>query len=84
VTSERPETVARGAYFGGIALGGIVLAAGLYGVSALDAGSWSIPLEMAVVLGAMLATTAVWKWSARRDTPLDGDLDSPSGPHDRR
>ena len=74
---KKKATVARSAYFGGLLVGGLILALGLFGVSRLDLGWVEIPLEMAVVAIAMVTTSAIWKRSAI------AELDSPSEPRDR-
>jgi membrane protein implicated in regulation of membrane protease activity len=74
---DRSATVSRASYFGGLLVGGAVLAIGFYVLALFDVGGWKIPLEMAVVAVAMLLTTGIWKRSAARQ------LDSPIEPKDR-
>jgi hypothetical protein len=74
---ERSATVSRVSYFGGLLVGGAVLAIGFFLLSRFEAGGWTIPLEMAVVAVAMLLTTGIWRRSAARE------LDTPIEPKDR-
>lgn len=86
--AKRPEggsdlkrsTVSRGAYFGGLLVGGGVLAGGLYVSSMVEGRVGTILLEMVAVGLAMLVTTAIWRRSAR-NAP---ELDSPDEPRDGR
>lgn len=79
-SDDRRPTVSRGAYFGGLLVGGVVLAVGLLVSSMVEARVGTIVLEMVAVGLAMLATTGIWKRSAR-NAP---ELDSPSEPRDGR
>lgn len=72
-------TVGRGAFAGGILLGGAIAIGGFAGISELGlTGLPSIALEMLTVLAALGITTAIWRRSAAQVM-----LDSPAGPQDR-
>jgi hypothetical protein len=83
---EEAGTVSRGAYFGGLVLGLVVVVVGFFAVSALELGIlFKIPLEVGVVYVALRSVTALWRANARAhlEARAEGLLDPPSAGQDR-
>ncbi|MCK6545258.1 hypothetical protein L6R52_05270 [Myxococcota bacterium] len=84
---EQAGTVSRGAYFGGLVLGLVVVVVGFFAVSALELGIlFKIPLEVGVVYLALKSVTTLWRSNARAHLQASGEglLDPPPAGQDRR
>ena len=81
MAEARDASIARGAFFGGLALGGALIVAAFYAIPKLGLHPWaSLVLELASMIFGLLITTRIWRASARSGSPA---LDSTVGDQDR-
>jgi hypothetical protein len=81
IVQEGHASIARGAFFGGLALGGALIVAAFYAIPQLDLHPLaSLVLELASMILGLMITTRIWRASAARGSPA---LDSTAVDQDR-